>query len=87
MPYYYQSRDIHIYRPLLAYRREALEAYAKFAHLSWVVDESNLSNQFSRNYLRNEILPLIEKRWPQYRQSLSHTINHCQETGQVHFLL
>ena len=80
MPYYYQSRDIHIYRPLLAYGREALEDCAKSAHLSWVVDESNLSNQFSRNYLRNEILPLIEKRWPQYRQSLSHTINHCQET-------
>jgi tRNA(Ile)-lysidine synthase TilS/MesJ len=37
--------------------------------LSWQDDESNSDEQHDRNYLRHQVLPQIEQRWPDYRQS------------------
>lgn len=53
-----------LYRPLLAFERSELEAYAAEKALSWVEDESNLSAEFDRNFLRHEITPRLKSRWP-----------------------
>ncbi|OOV88630.1 tRNA lysidine(34) synthetase TilS [Oceanospirillum linum] len=53
-----------LYRPLLAFERSELEAYAAENALSWVEDESNLGVEFDRNYLRHEITPRLKSRWP-----------------------
>jgi tRNA(Ile)-lysidine synthase len=73
---------IDIYRPFLAYSRKALSDYARLQHLEWIEDESNADIKYSRNYLRQLVLPMIEKHWPHYRQSVSHTIESCQATIQ-----
>lgn len=52
------------YRPLLTLTRADLEAYAQRNHLNWIDDESNNNTSFDRNYLRHEILPKLEKKWP-----------------------
>lgn len=57
-------------RPLLDQPRSVLEAYARDHQLAWVEDPSNRENRFDRNFLRNQVLPLIAGRWPHYRQSL-----------------
>jgi tRNA(Ile)-lysidine synthase len=51
-------------RPLLDVPRADLEAYAEAHALSFIDDPSNLEQQFDRNYLRQEILPRFEARWP-----------------------
>ena len=51
-------------RPLLDVPREDLQAYATGHALEWLVDPSNLDQQFDRNYLRHEVLPRFESRWP-----------------------
>ena len=51
-------------RPLLETAREDLEAYARSLGLGFVEDPSNRDQQFDRNYLRHEILPRLEQRWP-----------------------
>ena len=56
-------------RPLLQYGRAELAAYAAMHQLAWQEDESNSDQQHDRNYLRHRVLPQIEKRWPDYRQS------------------
>ncbi len=56
-------------RPLLQYGRAELAAYAAAHQLSWQDDESNSNAQHDRNYLRHQVLPQIEQRWPDYRQS------------------
>lgn len=53
-----------IVRPLLSFRRAELEAYARHHDLSWVEDESNRDDAYDRNYLRLQVLPLLEQRWP-----------------------
>lgn len=66
-------------RPLLGHSRQALEAYAHKHQLQWVDDESNQESTFSRNYLRHQIIPLLEAKWPQVMANLSRTASHCQQ--------
>lgn len=68
-----------IIRPLLTYPRSEILAYAKHHDLSWIEDDSNTDTQLFRNYLRQDILPRIEKKWPNYRKSLHHTMNACKQ--------
>ena len=50
-------------RPLLGVSRDDLIAYATREKLRWIDDPSNEDVDFDRNFLRNEILPLITERW------------------------
>ncbi len=54
-------------RPLLALARASLETYAAQHTLSWVEDESNASLNFDRNFLRHQIMPQLQQRWPGFR--------------------
>lgn len=58
-------------RPLLDIDRKELQSYAESEQLIWVEDHSNKDEGFDRNYCRHTLLPLIEARWPGYRQSWS----------------
>ena len=51
-------------RPLLDVPRAALKDYATAHGLESIADPSNLDQQFDRNYLRHEVLPRFEARWP-----------------------
>ena len=53
-----------LFRPLLDFDRIELEAYAQQEKLLWIEDDSNLTDKFDRNYLRNQIIPLFKARWP-----------------------
>lgn len=63
---------IHL-RPLLYYSRLELLEYAKSNQLVWIEDPSNEANDFDRNYLRNEVMPLLKQRWPAAQQTLSRS--------------
>jgi tRNA(Ile)-lysidine synthase len=52
-------------RPLLSYSRRELQDYATAEGLAWIDDPSNEDRQFDRNYLRHEVMPRLEKRWPE----------------------
>lgn len=64
-------------RPLLNYSRKALQQYAGQHDLQWVEDPSNRDNRFDRNYLRNVVIPLLQKRWPGFNRSLSRSSRHA----------
>lgn len=63
-----------LFRPLLNFDRTALQKYATDKQLQWIDDQSNLDIGFDRNYCRHQLLPLIEKRWPGYRDSWNKTM-------------
>ncbi len=60
-----------LFRPLLELTRESLHAYGERAELRWLDDPSNNDNQLDRNFIRNQVLPLVASRWPGYRQTLA----------------
>ena len=67
-------------RPLLDIDREELQSYAESEQLNWVEDHSNQDEGFDRNYCRHSLLPLIEERWPGYRQSWSKSVVLASES-------
>ena len=77
------TRPFGILRPLLDVPRSAIEQYAKKRKLEWVEDESNADTHFGRNFLRHEVLPVIARRYPSYRQTLSRSASHLAEAAQL----
>lgn len=51
-------------RPFLSIDRFTIEAYARTHALTWVDDESNTNDHFDRNFLRLNVIPLLQQRWP-----------------------
>ncbi|MDR6163762.1 tRNA lysidine(34) synthetase TilS [Pseudomonas fluorescens] len=66
-------------RPLLDVSRAELERYAQTHQLRWIEDPSNQDRQFSRNYLRHQIMPVLTERWPQAQASMARTAAHLRE--------
>lgn len=69
----------YLLRPFLDKSRAELESYAKSQGLRWIEDESNLNADYSRNYLRQELIPQLRARWPGVVQTIARTASHCQE--------
>jgi tRNA(Ile)-lysidine synthase len=67
-------------RPFLALDRHTLVGYAQEKSLIWVEDESNFTEAYDRNFLRNKIVPTLRSRWPDYAARLGATAFLCQQT-------
>lgn len=65
-------------RPFLHLTRETLESYANTHQLRWIDDDSNQNLDYSRNYLRHQVLPLLSEKWPNVVRNLARCANHCQ---------
>ncbi len=70
-------------RPLLDVPRKALEDYAELHHIQWCEDESNQNTQYERNFLRHEVLPLLEMRHPSIKSALARTASHLAEANDL----
>ncbi len=62
-----------IIRPLLGVTRDEILLYLESKDETYVTDSTNMSSDFRRNFLRNEVIPLLETRWPGARKSICHT--------------
>lgn len=54
------TRD-NIIRPLLGISKREIVGLLENFNVPYVIDSTNLSSEYSRNYIRNEILPLFER--------------------------
>jgi tRNA(Ile)-lysidine synthase len=70
-------------RPLLAFARAQLHRYAESHRLDWVDDPSNTDTAFDRNYLRQQVMPVLRARWPAVAASLSRSALHCAEAADL----
>lgn len=60
-----------ILRPLLGTPRSELHAYAVRASIEWIDDDSNADTGHARNFLRHDVLPVVEARFPAWRATLA----------------
>ncbi|MBY0578563.1 MAG: tRNA lysidine(34) synthetase TilS [Burkholderiales bacterium] len=74
-------RDKFILRPLLGVARRTLEAFAQEKNLEWVRDESNADIRFDRNFVRHNLIPVIEQRFPSCRETISRAAGHFSEAA------
>jgi tRNA(Ile)-lysidine synthase len=74
----------NIVRPLLFAQRKQLMDYATQHQLSWVEDSSNASANYTRNFIRHKVIPLIEEVVPELTSNLSMNGKRLEEIEMVY---
>lgn len=72
-----------VVRPLLGITRKEIEKYLQCLGIGYIVDSSNLTSEFRRNFIRRDIIPLLEERWTGARKSLSKTVGIMKEESSI----
>lgn len=65
-------RDIFI-RPLLKIRRDAIRDYLRARAIDWVEDETNEDVKFRRNFIRQEVVPVLKRLNPALADTVART--------------
>lgn len=68
----------YIRRPLLFATRKQIEVYATEHNLKWREDTSNLKTDYTRNFVRLNIIPEIEKITPSFQTNMLHNIERFE---------
>lgn len=76
-------KNVKLVRPLLEFSRKELEDYARNSDLQWIEDQSNQDTKFDRNYLRQNVLPVIKEKWPAANKQLSRSASHQAEASEL----
>lgn len=72
-----------IMRPLLSSTRADIEQYLEANHLTYITDSSNLTLDYRRNRLRNEIIPSLESHFPGASGGMRTTIANMLSTERM----
>ena len=64
-----------VLRPLLNLTKKEIIKLLDQERLNYITDESNQDNSFSRNYLRNTVIPKIYEKWPGAKKNISRMAN------------
>lgn len=71
--------DRYLLRPLLTVPKAELLQYATEHKLAWVEDESNSDVSYDRNFMRQNVMPVIRERYPQLDHALLRSASHLAE--------
>ncbi len=63
-------------RPMLGAPRAAVRDYAAAHRLAWIEDESNRDETLTRNFIRRRVGPLLETRFPRWREGIARAARH-----------
>ncbi|HNC86160.1 MAG TPA: tRNA lysidine(34) synthetase TilS, partial [Agitococcus sp.] len=74
---------IPAWRPLLTVNKSQILAYAQQRQLNWIEDDSNTDERLNRNYLRHQVIPTLQQRWPQTVERVSAASQRLQEAEQL----
>jgi tRNA(Ile)-lysidine synthase len=74
----------HIVRPLLFARKQELKQFATENKLSWVEDSSNALDKYSRNYFRNQLIPLVQHIYPEAENNLVANLRRFADMEQLY---
>ncbi|CAG9296073.1 tRNA lysidine(34) synthetase TilS [Celerinatantimonas diazotrophica] len=70
-------------RPLLHFSRAQIEAYAQYHRLDHIHDDSNDDTRYERNFIRHEVLPVLNERWPQFNQQVAKSSQWIWQAQQL----
>jgi tRNA(Ile)-lysidine synthase len=73
-------RNGKIIRPFLCVTKEQLLNLSRFEKIVFREDPTNTDTQYDRNFLREELIPIIKKRYPKY---LKHYVNHANHLAVI----
>ncbi|MBR1983683.1 MAG: tRNA lysidine(34) synthetase TilS [Clostridia bacterium] len=71
--------DDKIIRPLLYTSKRQIDEYVKQENVPYVTDGTNFDTDYTRNYIRLEVLPVVKKVFPEAERSISRLIKTVRE--------
>ncbi len=72
-----------IVRPLLFATKQEIIDYVQQNNLKWREDSSNVSNKYSRNLLRNEVIPLLKRINPSLENTMQQTVERLAAVERI----
>lgn len=72
------AKKEHIIRPLLFVSRQEIDVYVSEKKIVWREDSSNASNDYQRNLIRNQVVPLLKKINPNFDETFGRNLERFQ---------
>lgn len=79
-----RPKNGYVVRPLLCVTRKEITAWLDAGNISYVTDSTNLSDAYTRNFIRLRILPLLEEINPSVRTAIARTADHLSAAEAVY---
>lgn len=78
-----EGKQVGFLRPLLNIKQQDILDYAQQHNLQWCEDESNQNTEFERNFLRHQVLPILQDKWPNFAGSVARSAALCAEQQEL----
>lgn len=79
-----QAKNGHIVRPLLETSRENILNYLDHLQQNYVTDSTNLQDEYMRNKIRLNLLPIMKEMNPSIMESIQDTAQKLSETANIY---
>jgi len=73
-----------VIRPLLCLTRQDIMDWCKQQNLPYVTDQTNLSDEYRRNFIRLQVIPMLERLNPSVKDSINRTAEHMMDTEEIY---
>ncbi|TLX78434.1 tRNA lysidine(34) synthetase TilS [Labilibacter sediminis] len=77
-----KPRTDKLIRPMLGISRKEIELYCRENGIAFRVDASNMDSIYTRNKIRNEIIPLFKEINPSFNQTMEENIQRLAQVNQ-----
>lgn len=74
----------YIVRPMLDISRKDIEEYLHEQEIEYVVDSTNLENDFKRNKLRNEVIPTFLQSFPNADSMIAKSLGYLKDNREIY---
>ena len=73
MPADWRRDGLHWYRPLLGVSAADIRQWLAVRNIAWVEDPTNAQDCYTRNRIRQQLLPVLEQVFPQFRDTFARS--------------
>ena len=73
-----QEKSGNILRPLLSIEKRDILEFLKKNKLKYFEDKTNRENIYTRNFIRNEIIPKVSEVHPEYKKNISQLLKYFE---------
>ena len=74
----------YVVRPLLCVYKDDISKFIEEQQLPYITDSSNLTDEYTRNFIRLRLIPLMQEINPSIRKALARTAEHLSEAGKIY---
>lgn len=83
MPPHFERHGKHFHRPWLAVASANIRTWLQDRALPFVDDPSNTNTAFTRNRIRQQVLPVLAEAFPQFRETFARSARHAAQAQEL----